>query len=140
MNISILIAFAILSLGGVAQAVLANVPGEGISFNGTIKEIKPAEGGWRDLGAPNDEFQVVVMEKPTELSKDEKDSLYKILCRLARFKVRRATDNSAEVVFKKADIKGLKVGDRVEITDYQVVVASESDVVRLGEKNGITKK
>lgn len=140
MKLAFLPLILLLILSPRVEAVLADVPAEGIVFEATISEIRIAEGGWRDADAPRDQFQMVILKNVVGLSKEEQNALYKILRRLARFEIRRPTLTTAQVIFTKQQLGKLKVGDRVLIADYQVIVASESDVVRLGVDNKITRK
>jgi hypothetical protein len=140
MKLAFLPLILLLILSPRVEAVLANVPAEGIVFEATISEIRVAEGGWRDADAPRDQFQMVILKDVVCLSKEEQNALFKILRRLARFDILRPSSRTAQVIFTKQQLGKLKVGDRVLIADYQVIVASESDVVRLGVDNKITKK
>lgn len=125
-----------------ALAVLEHIPAVGITLEGRIKEIKISEREFRDFVTPEKEFYTVTIENVDNLSKEEAKDLKKIL-RSAGFKLENPNKGEAFLVFTKKGIGILKVGDVVTISNYQVVVGTETPVGsrrRLADTIQILKK
>ena len=102
-----------------AHAIPEFYPWSPAEFTATVAAIKDVRGAVPSL--------VVVLTDPNGLSAETAKILHKGLKR-AKYRVRSPRSQRIELVFPKALLKGIEIGDRVSISDYRLCGHSESDL------------
>lgn len=124
------------SLSLPASAIPVPSPAEPIACKGKVIAIEPLRYNWDDVAEtwgifhPAREFlpKKLIIGNVEELDKEEAKQLHRILAKLSPFQIRRPARDRAEFVFPDTMLAGLKPGDPVEISGYQIVILSPGDL------------